>query len=105
VVVDPRKSETAAIADEHVFIRPGSDAYFLLALLHVVFADGRVNLRALGAYSDGLDDIKQLAARFAPERVAARTGIDAEPIRRIARAFLDAPSAVCYGRVGVCTQQ
>jgi anaerobic selenocysteine-containing dehydrogenase len=40
VVVDPRRSETAAIADEHVAIRPGTDAQLLAAMLHVVFAEG-----------------------------------------------------------------
>ncbi|MDB4968382.1 MAG: dehydrogenase [Myxococcales bacterium] len=105
VVVDPRKSETAAIADEHVFIRPGSDAYLLLGMLHTVFADGKVNLRQHAERADGLDEVRTLAARFSPERVAARTGVDAERIRRITRAFVAAPSAVCYGRVGVCTQE
>lgn len=43
VVFDPRRTETAAIADEHVPVRPGTDAYLLLAMLHVVFADDLVS--------------------------------------------------------------
>lgn len=107
VVVDPRKSETAAIADEHLFIRPGGDAFLLLGMLHTLFAEARVDLGRLAALVDGagLDAVRALAERFAPARVAARTGIAAERIAELARQFAAAPSAVCYGRVGVCTQE
>ncbi len=105
VVVDPRKTETAAIADQHVAIRPGTDALLLLALLHVIFEEGRANLRALASCSDGLQALKEAAARFPPERVAGRTGIAAGVIRTLARAFATAPAAVAYGRVGACTQE
>jgi anaerobic selenocysteine-containing dehydrogenase len=105
VVVDPRRSETAAVADEHLFIRPGGDAHLLLAMLHVVFAESRVNLRGLGPIVDGLDAVERLVARFTPARVAERVGIDAGRITQLARDFAAAPSAVCYGRVGVCTQE
>jgi anaerobic selenocysteine-containing dehydrogenase len=105
VVVDPRRTETAAAADQHLFIRPGADALLLLALLHVVFEEGRENLRHLAPISDGLQSLKETAARFAPERVAERTGIAASDIRALARAFASAPSAVAYGRVGSSTQE
>jgi anaerobic selenocysteine-containing dehydrogenase len=105
VVVDPRRSETAAVADEHLFVRPGADAFLLLALLHVIFAEKRTRLGRTGGLVDGLAAVEQLAARFAPERVAARVGIDAARLRLLAREFAAAPSAVCYGRIGVCTQQ
>jgi anaerobic selenocysteine-containing dehydrogenase len=105
VVVDPRRSETAAIADEHLFIRPGGDAYLLLAMLHTLFAERLLAPGVLAPLLHGLDAVAALAARFAPERVAARVGIDAERMRTLARDFARAPSAVAYGRVGVCTQE
>jgi len=105
VVVDPRKTETADIADQHLPIRPGSDALLLLALLHVIFAERRANLRHLASFSEGLASLEDVAARFPPEKVAAQTGIDAVAIRDLARAFVDAPAAVAYGRVGTCTQE
>ncbi len=52
VVFDPRRTETAKVADEHVFVRPGTDAVVLLAMLHVLFADG---LTRPAAYVDGVD--------------------------------------------------
>jgi anaerobic selenocysteine-containing dehydrogenase len=105
VVVDPRRTETAALADEHLFIRPGGDAFLLLAMLHTLFTAGLTNLRHLGGLVDNTDELRQVAARFPPERVAARVGIEPERIRRLAHDFALAPSAVCYGRVGVCTQE
>ncbi len=105
VVVDPRRTETAALADQHLSIRPGGDAFFLLGVLHTLFADATINLRHLESFADGLDELRQVAARYAPERVAARTGLAAEAIRALARDFAAAPSAVAYARVGASTQE
>jgi anaerobic selenocysteine-containing dehydrogenase len=105
VVLDPRRSETAALASEHHFIRPGSDALFLLAVLHTLFAEKHVRLGALASLVEGLDAVAAIAKRFAPERVAGQTGVSAETIKRIAHEFAGQPRAVCYGRVGVSTQE
>lgn len=105
VVLDPRRSETAEASTEHVFLRPGSDALLLLAMVSVVFEE---NLSTLGAAQErtlGLDEVKDLAKRFGPERVAAATGIDAVTIRRLAREFATAKSAACYTRIGTCVQE
>jgi anaerobic selenocysteine-containing dehydrogenase len=102
VVVDPRRTETARISDEHLFIRPGTDALFLFALLHELVQ--RPKLDRLASFTDGLEPVRELAREFTPERAAGPTGVPAEVIRRIAREFAEAPSAVCYGRVGTSTQ-
>jgi anaerobic selenocysteine-containing dehydrogenase len=104
VVVDPRRTETAAIADRHHFIRPGTDALLLLALLHTVFAERLERLGRLQDDCDGLAEVRAVAGGFPPERVAAACGIDADVIRELARAFAAASRAVCYGRLGVSTQ-
>jgi len=105
VVVDPRRTETAAAADQHLAIRPGSDALFLLAMLQVLFEEQRVGLRHLAPFTDGLGLLRDAAARFPPEEVAAHTGVGASAIRDLARDFASAPAAVAYGRVGTCTQE
>jgi anaerobic selenocysteine-containing dehydrogenase len=105
VVVDPRRTETAALADLHHFIRPGTDALLLLALLNVVFTEGLEKPGRLADFTEGLDAVRALAAGFSPERAAPATGIAADAIRALARAFAMAPSAVCYGRCGVSTQE
>ncbi len=105
VVVDPRRTRTAEAADEHLPIRPATDALFLFALVHVLFADELVDLGTVAAHVDGVDEVRLLATRFVPEVVAPACGIDAATIRRIAHALAAAPTAAVYGRIGTCTQQ
>lgn len=102
VLIDPRRTETAAVADEHHFVRPGTDAAFLLALIHQVIADGHART---ASYVDGLEAVEQAVEPWTPERAAGITGIEADVIRRIATEFATADRAACYGRVGVSTQQ
>ncbi len=104
VVIDPRRTETAEIADEHHFVRPGSDAFFLMAMINTLFAEGLVNL---GHFSDkvrGLDDVQKAAEGFTPELAEQQTGIAAETIRDLAREMANTEGAVCYGRMGVSVQ-
>jgi anaerobic selenocysteine-containing dehydrogenase len=105
VVVDPRRTETARVADQHLSIRPGTDAFLLLALLHVVLSENVVREGRVLQMCDRLDDLRVAAALVPPEAAAERTGIAAEAIRDLARSFAAAPSAVAYGRVGVSTQE
>jgi anaerobic selenocysteine-containing dehydrogenase len=105
VVIDPRRSETARVADEHLFIRPGSDAYLLFAIVHTLFEEDRVRLGRLEPFVNGIETLRTAAQEFAPERVSAATGIDAQRIRGLARQLSDAGSAACYGRIGTCTQE
>ena len=104
IVIDPRRTETAELADQHHFIRPGSDAWLLLALLHVIFEERLVAPGRLAPLLDGLERLRELCQPYTPQRAAAYTGIDAEAIRQLARDFAGAKSAVCYGRMGVSTQ-
>jgi anaerobic selenocysteine-containing dehydrogenase len=105
VVVDPRRTETARVADEHVFIRPGTDAFLLFALVQTLFEEDLVSLGRLEAHVNGVEELRTLAKDFAPEVVAPLTGIDAATIRRLARQFAGAERAACYGRIGTCTQE
>lgn len=105
VVVDPRRTETAARADVHVRVRPGGDAALLLGVIHTIFAENLARPDRLASFSDGIDTLREIAARFAPDRVSERAGVAADEIRSIARDFANAPSAVCYARLGACTQE
>jgi anaerobic selenocysteine-containing dehydrogenase len=101
VVIDPRRTETAKHASEHVQVRPGGDPYLLLGMLHVVFAEG---LDRVSAPCDGLPELRALASRWSPEQAAPHAGVEADEIARLAREFAAARRAVAYGRVGVCQQ-
>ncbi|HEX7476917.1 MAG TPA: molybdopterin-dependent oxidoreductase [Polyangiales bacterium] len=104
VVVDPRRTETAEVADEHVAIRPGTDAAFLLAMVHVLWTERRIDEAALEQATRGWPTIRAQLAAYAPERVARYTGVPAETIRRVALEFADASTSVAYARLGVCNQ-
>ncbi|MCM3869519.1 MAG: molybdopterin-dependent oxidoreductase, partial [Pyrinomonadaceae bacterium] len=105
ILIDPRFTETARLVDRHLFIKPGTDVLLLLALLHVVFEEGLTHLGPLAEFTKGVETIAKLVADFPPEVVAAITGIDSDQIRLLAREFAAAESAVCYGRIGVSTQE
>ena len=105
VVIDPRRTRTADESDEHHFIRPGTDAHFLMALVHVMLAEGLDDPGRLAEHTNGLDAIGALAEDFTPERASDSCGIAAEEIRRIAREFAGADKAACYARIGTCTQE
>jgi anaerobic selenocysteine-containing dehydrogenase len=104
VVVDPRRTETAKLASEHVAVRPGGDAFLLLGMLQVVLAEGGARLGRLELFTDGLREIERLAGEWSPARAAGPAGVEAETIERLAREFAAAPRAVAYGRVGLCHQ-
>jgi anaerobic selenocysteine-containing dehydrogenase len=104
VVVDPRRTETAAIADEHLFIKPSGDAAFLLSMVHVLLNESLAKPGHLQGLLNGLDDLKLAVAPFSPEATAAQSGIDADTTRRLTRELAQAESGVCYGRMGVSTQ-
>jgi anaerobic selenocysteine-containing dehydrogenase len=102
VVVDPRRTETAKAGHEHHFVRPGTDAFVLLAMLHVLFEEG---LTAPPPYVDGLDEVRSAVLPFTPERAETASGLPADVVRRLARELAAAESAAVYGRVGVSTQE
>ncbi|MEA2124419.1 MAG: hypothetical protein QOI80_1201 [Solirubrobacteraceae bacterium] len=98
VVVDPRRTETAA-AFEHLPVRPDTDALLLLSLLHTVFDEG---LETPIRHAKDVDTLRGWAAGFAPEDTAARTGVPARAARRLARDLAEADGAAVYGRTGSC---
>jgi anaerobic selenocysteine-containing dehydrogenase len=102
VVIDPRRTETADMADQHLFIRPGGDAALLCGLLNTLFAENLARGSHLPV--QGLDAVRKAIAPLDAEAMSASCGIEAEQIRQLARDFAAADKAVCYGRMGVSTQ-
>ncbi len=101
VVVDPRRSETAR-EFEHVAIRPDADAWMLLSMLQVIFAEGLEDTRAIAAQSRGADALRTLVSAHPPEATEPRTGIPADVVRVLARDLATAGHAAVYGRTGSC---
>src|SRR3990172_5048888 len=105
VVIDPRRSRTPEEADEHHFIRPGTDAHLLFAIVHTLFAEGLIAPDRLAAHTNGIERVRELARPFAPEVAASVCGIAPETIRKIARDLARASRAAVYGRIGTCPQE
>jgi formate dehydrogenase len=103
VVVDPRRTETARRYD-HVPVRAGTDAWLLLALLHVVIGEDLADHAAIAELTTGFDALAELVVPFAPERAVLECGVAPETVVDVARSLAAAPSAAVYGRHGACTQ-
>ena len=105
VVIDPRRTRTAEHADEHHFIRPGTDALALFSLVSVMFSEGLADPGRVAGLCEGLDEVEELAAGFTPERVENACGIPAAELRRMARELAAADRAAVYGRIGTTVQE
>lgn len=105
VVIDPRRSETAQVADEHHFIKPGGDAAFLAALLKTILDENLAKPGRLADFTDGLADAARSVQALDLAVLAQYCNIEAPTIQRIAREFASADGAACYGRMGVSTQR
>jgi anaerobic selenocysteine-containing dehydrogenase len=101
VVVDPRRTETAS-QFEWLGIRPGSDPYFLLSLLQVLFDDGLVDMNQIRTQADDVQWLRDVAAAWPPERTANQTGIDPDAVRALAHELAGTARAAVYGRLGTC---
>jgi anaerobic selenocysteine-containing dehydrogenase len=105
IVIDPRRTETAAVADAHHFIRPGADVFLLAAMVQVLFEENLVNLGRVANWVQGTEEVRAAVAGFTPEAAAARCGMPADTIRSLARKIASTPKAAVYARIGTCTQQ
>jgi anaerobic selenocysteine-containing dehydrogenase len=103
VVIDPRTSSTALLADSHLAIRPGTDGYLLMALINVLFAESLLTPGRLADFTNGLEKVRELCRPFTPSAVAEKTGLDSNQTETLARDIAGAESAVVYGRMGTST--
>jgi anaerobic selenocysteine-containing dehydrogenase len=104
VVIDPRRTETAEVADAHHVIRPGADVFLLAAMAHTLFDEGLVRLGRLTPHLAGLAELQAAVQPFGADSVASRCGIAAPTIRQLARDLASAERGCVYARIGTCTQ-
>ncbi|MFH9014288.1 molybdopterin oxidoreductase family protein [Streptomyces sp. NPDC017943] len=100
VVIDPRRTRTAKLADRHIAVRPGTDALLLAAMARVLLDEG---LADPTPHVQGLDELDEALRDFTPEAVAEACDVEAGLIRALARDLAAAPTAAVYGRIGSCT--
>ncbi|GGY09534.1 molybdopterin oxidoreductase family protein [Streptomyces djakartensis] len=100
VVIDPRRTRTAKLADRHIAVRPGTDALLLAAMARTLFDEGLVEP---SPHAQGADELSDALREFTPEAVAGACDVEAGLIRTLARDLAAAPTAAVYGRIGSCT--
>ena len=100
-VVDPRRTETAKIASEHVFIQPNSDVFFYLAFLNELIAQGGVDRARVARHMTGFEAIEKLVQEWPAERAARATRMPEETLRAMVRDYLAADGAALYSSTGV----
>ena len=96
VVIDPRRTETANIADQHLFVKPGSDAFVLMAIINTLFKENLINISHLDRYLNGLDNVKNAVTDFSLELAESQSGINAETIKQLAIELANTERAVIY---------
>ncbi|GGX10641.1 molybdopterin oxidoreductase family protein [Streptomyces lomondensis] len=100
VVIDPRRTRTAKLADRHLAVRPGTDALLLAAMARVLFDEGLVEPTP---HVQGVEELSDALREFTPEAVAEACDVEPGVIRALARDLAAAPTAAVYGRIGSCT--
>ena len=105
VVIDPRRTETADVADQHHFVKPGKDAFVLMAIINTLFKENWVSMQHLEAHVEGIETIRQAVTDFTLELAETESGMSAATIKELARELAHTERAVLYGRMGVSVQQ
>ncbi len=105
ILLDPRKNETGNVADEHYFIKPNTDLYFLLGMLHIIQKNNWISLGHLEDHIHGLEQLKNIAAPYSPKIVAKITGVEEKVLQQITKDYVSNKRAVLYGRMGMSTQE
>ena len=100
-IVDPRRTETAKVAGEHVFIRPNTDVFFYLSFLHELLATTTIDRDHVDQYMTGFEELCAVAEAWPPERTAEVTQIPANTLRAMVRAYREADGAALYCSTGV----
>ena len=99
--IDPRRTESAKLAGEHVFIRPDTDVFFYLGFLHELLAQGGIDRARVAQHTAGFESLSALVAPFPPERCERVTRIPAARLRELVTAYRTAKGAALYSSTGV----
>ncbi len=101
IVCDPRRIETARIADQHLQMRNGSNMALVNAFAHVLLEEDLYDHEYVSRYTTGLDELREIVKDYAPEAVESLTGIPAMQVRQAMRTYAAAPSATIMWGMGV----
>ena len=101
IVIDPYRTRTAALADWHIAIRPGTDVALALGMMHVILRDGLEDRPYIEQMTHGFTELAERVRKYSPERVADWTGLTAAEVEQLAREYATARPAVIRVNYGV----
>lgn len=101
IVIDPYKTRTAALADWHIAIRPGTDVALALGLMHVILRESLEDRAYIDAMTHGFPQLAERVREYTPERVAAWTGMTPAEVEQLAREYATAKPAALRLNYGV----
>ncbi len=105
ILFDPRATETSRVVDEHYFIKPGTDVFFLMGMLHLIQKNNWIQIDCLEEHISGLEKLKGIADEFTPEMVEKMTGVPKAILLKLTKEYVLSDRAVMYGRMGMSTQE
>ena len=105
ILFDPRATETSRVVDEHYFIKPGTDVFFLMGMLHLIQKNNWIQIDCLEEHISGLEKLKDIADEFTPEMVEKMTGVPKAILLKLTKEYVLSDRAVMYGRMGMSTQE
>lgn len=101
IIIDPRKTETASLLGEHIFIRPDTDIYLMMAMLNSIISKNLYDTSIVSQYTKGFDDLKGLVSKYPAEKASKITGVDEDEIEQLAKDFSTSKNAAIYIGLGV----
>ena len=105
ILLVPRATETSRVVDEHYFIKPSTDVFFLLGMLHLIQKNDWIQLGHIKEHLSGYEKLKDIAVAFTPEKVEKITGVSVDILKRITKDYVLQDRALLYGRMGMSTQE
>jgi len=101
IVIDPRRTELARIADIHLRPQPGTDVAYLNGLMNVIISEDLHDKQFIKERTEGFDELSETVKKYTPEYVEEISGIPADELRRTARLYATAEKAMIFYTMGI----
>ncbi len=101
IIIDPRKTETAQLLGEHIFIKPDTDIFLMMAMLDTIFTENLYDKGVVSKHTRGFEELKNMVSDYPAEKASEITGIDKEVIQTLARDFANAGNAGIHASIGI----
>lgn len=101
IIIDPRKTETVRQLGEHIYIRPDTDVFLMMAMINIIVEEELYDSSIVNYHTRGFEELKKMVASFPPAKAAEITGIDEKIILSLSRDFANAKNAGIHSSLGI----